>query len=456
MRSYKRLGSQPARLALVADEVVEFHASRLLLLFSVCGTANRIEGLTKLAKLDFFVRYPAFFERLTGAGVENEAAQSSGSSVESPMVRHHYGPWDRRYYHVLAYLEARNLIRVTKTGRAYLFSLTDEGRDVALSLQKNEAFEELVTQMKRVKKAVGRFSGSRLKQMIYDEFGKEVAEVHGRSDPVTATPRLVLRTLERTPRTGKSELLEFKAGRNVIVGPPNSGKTKWLGVLDYLLGDRGQPADAFGDDVAEKYVAARAEFDVDGSTIAVERSWQKHGERQRVLVNGVSVPDTEFSEAWLEILKIPTVNFPQGDPHRELIWRELSWRSLWHHMFRKQTMWTDIADKQPESEQFACLLTFLGQAQHLFAPELGVIAQLLDERKQIESKKQQLIAFLHQATRDLLGGPPSSSEFSTAVIDDFVSATSDRIRELERLREQAVATAAIPVEKRLRWRISPP
>jgi hypothetical protein len=258
---------------------------------------------------------------------------------------------------------------------------------------------------------------------------------------MTATPKLILRTIERMPRNGKSELLRFEPGLNVIVGPPNSGKTKLLGVLDYLVGDRGQPADAFGDDVAEKYVAARAEFDVDGSLIAVERSWQKHGERQRVLVNGLSIPDTEFSDAWLEILNIPAVSFPQGDPHRELIWRELSWRSLWHQMFRKQTMWTDIADKQPESEQFACLLTFLGQAQHLFAPELGTIAHLLDERKQIESKKQQIVVFLNQATRDLLGAH-ASPDFGPGAIDDFVSSISDRIGELEQMREGAIAAAA--------------
>jgi hypothetical protein len=176
MRSFKHLANQPARLALVADEVVEFHASRLLLLFNVCGTADRIEGLTKLAKLDFFVRYPAFFQRVAQSTGDDATTEGSSSLIESPMVRHHYGPWDRRYYHVLAYLEARKLIRVSKAGRAYLFVLTDEGREVAVSLRENEIFRELVMQMKRVKKAVGRFSGSRLKQMIYEEFAKEVAD----------------------------------------------------------------------------------------------------------------------------------------------------------------------------------------------------------------------------------------------------------------------------------------
>ena len=176
MRSFKLLGNRPARLALVADEVVEFHASRLLLLFNICGTANRIEGLTKLAKLDFFVRYPSFFERIaTSVGEENASAHLT-AGVESPMVRHHYEPWDSRYYHILAYLEARNLINVTKAGRAYRFALTEEGKKAANTLRQDSAFEDLVSQMKLVKDAVGRFSGSRLKRMIYEHFGREVAD----------------------------------------------------------------------------------------------------------------------------------------------------------------------------------------------------------------------------------------------------------------------------------------
>ncbi len=53
----------PAGLPLTADQITEFHAARLMLLLHLCGVKNRIEGLTKLAKLDFFVRYPAFFLR---------------------------------------------------------------------------------------------------------------------------------------------------------------------------------------------------------------------------------------------------------------------------------------------------------------------------------------------------------------------------------------------------------
>jgi hypothetical protein len=60
MKSLNRLGARSVSLPLSADDIVEFHAARLLLLLSVCGVAGRIDGLTKMAKLDFFARYPDF------------------------------------------------------------------------------------------------------------------------------------------------------------------------------------------------------------------------------------------------------------------------------------------------------------------------------------------------------------------------------------------------------------
>jgi hypothetical protein len=46
------------------DDVPEFHAARLLLLLRFYGRSpgGEIAGRTKLAKLDFFVRYPRFLE----------------------------------------------------------------------------------------------------------------------------------------------------------------------------------------------------------------------------------------------------------------------------------------------------------------------------------------------------------------------------------------------------------
>ncbi|REE18638.1 hypothetical protein B0G76_1772 [Paraburkholderia sp. BL23I1N1] len=173
MRSLDRLGTRPASLPLVADDVVEFHAARLLLLLKLCGTAGRIDGLTKMAKLDFFVRYPEFFDM---ACQQTGTTSRVGDAVESAMVRHHYGPWDKRYYHVLAHLEARNLIAVTKEKNSFRIALTDLGHDRSARLAQLASFAPIADRMREVKKAFGGKSGSSLKNMIYKIFDREVGQ----------------------------------------------------------------------------------------------------------------------------------------------------------------------------------------------------------------------------------------------------------------------------------------
>jgi hypothetical protein len=174
MKALRNIAQQPAAVPITADDILEFHAARLLLLFRICGTKNRMDGLTKMAKLDFFVRYPQFFERLF-AHVQKHS-KAAGRTVESSMVRHHYGPWDKRYYHVLAYLEGAELIGIRREGSTFVIELTAHGQDLADSLKNKNAFAGLVTQMKAVKKALGSKSGSVLKKMIYAVFEEEVAD----------------------------------------------------------------------------------------------------------------------------------------------------------------------------------------------------------------------------------------------------------------------------------------
>lgn len=95
MKSIQVIASREKALPIAADEITELHAARLLLLLNLCGSKGKISGLTKLAKLDFFSRYPDFFERAT-AELGNRAAPVTDSK-ESPMIRHNYGPWDHRY-----------------------------------------------------------------------------------------------------------------------------------------------------------------------------------------------------------------------------------------------------------------------------------------------------------------------------------------------------------------------
>src|SRR6266542_2886055 len=100
-----------------SDEPLSYHAARLLILILRCGKPRSdpslrpaIEGRTLLAKLDFFLRYPAYLQKASvilnrplrepDLGV---ATATESNTVESHMVRYLYGPWDHIYYTVLAY-----------------------------------------------------------------------------------------------------------------------------------------------------------------------------------------------------------------------------------------------------------------------------------------------------------------------------------------------------------------
>lgn len=176
MNATTSLDRYPAGLPLTADQITEFHAARILLLLHLCGKSNRIVGLTKLAKLDFFVRYPDFFQR-AARHLEKQAVQPIVDTVESTMVRHHYGPWDARYYQILAFLEGRELIAVVRDEKTFIFSLTEAGFGLAKRLTGEPAYQDLCTHMKAVKKLLGNKSGEVLKTLVYDLFDEEVAKL---------------------------------------------------------------------------------------------------------------------------------------------------------------------------------------------------------------------------------------------------------------------------------------
>lgn len=116
----------------------DIHCGRLLILlaaFSGEDGRGEIEGLTKLVKLDFFLRYPVMLERALVVRKKSakaaEVKDYERNSVESKMVRYRYGPWDHRYWQFLAVLQGKGLIQIRRQGIGRVFGLTTEGLRVA-------------------------------------------------------------------------------------------------------------------------------------------------------------------------------------------------------------------------------------------------------------------------------------------------------------------------------------
>lgn len=158
----------------------DFHLSRLLVLLASADArkqtpitkAKAVEGITKLAKLDFLLRYPTCLERALiqlGRDPADAAVEPrERTSIEAKMVRFRYGPWDARYRRWLGLLTARGLVTLGLQGNTVQIGLTDEGRTLAEKFRSDPAFAELARRADLVLRAVGSMSATALKDFVYD------------------------------------------------------------------------------------------------------------------------------------------------------------------------------------------------------------------------------------------------------------------------------------------------
>ncbi len=86
---------------------------RLLLLIDAFSNQQEgLQGRTKLAKLDFLLRYPEFLKRALQAksvdvGDDEQASFVEPNPIEQRMVRYRFGPWDPSYFSLLGSLLGR-------------------------------------------------------------------------------------------------------------------------------------------------------------------------------------------------------------------------------------------------------------------------------------------------------------------------------------------------------------
>lgn len=152
------------------------HIARLLLLLSSHSSdgAKAMEGLTKLAKLDFLLRYPANLERaLSSAGRDPEQASVESferTSIETKMIRFRYGPWDHRYRRWLALMAARGLVKIGVEGRTVMIWLTDIGLDTSRQLAASTPLSKIAERASIVELRFGKRNGTALKNFIYQTF----------------------------------------------------------------------------------------------------------------------------------------------------------------------------------------------------------------------------------------------------------------------------------------------
>lgn len=163
------------------DSNPDLHAARLLVLISAftgSGQGYAVEGLTKLAKLDFLLRYPVMLERALrarGCSIRDvQLEDHERQSVESQMVRYRFGPWDHRYREYLNILVGKGLVTVSVEGRKVVIALTEQGRRLALELRESPEFYDYARRSSLLKRHFD-MKATTLMQFIYKTFPEVVS-----------------------------------------------------------------------------------------------------------------------------------------------------------------------------------------------------------------------------------------------------------------------------------------
>ncbi|GEA84817.1 MULTISPECIES: hypothetical protein [Cellulomonas] len=158
--------------ALLGQEDLLHQQLRVLLLVTAVakepGNAGKLDGLTKLAKLDFIARYPNLAGNVARElGIDSPDVGGSPPTA-TPMIRYRYGPWDDQYYPVIGALVGRGLVRYA-AGRKGSVGLapTAAGIEIAARMRKEPSWAQVASHYDQVARAFGGLTGNKLKQAIY-------------------------------------------------------------------------------------------------------------------------------------------------------------------------------------------------------------------------------------------------------------------------------------------------
>lgn len=167
---------------------LDYHSARILLIVAAYNEIQKrpLDGLTKLAKLDFLVRYPIFLKELSERALSLELpvrlmpTTTELIAVENRMVRYKYGPWDDRYYPILGTLIGLGLTTSTAGKGRIALTVTDEGATIASDLSGEPSWELMSLRSKFVVEAFN-LTGNQLKELIYKELPIVTATRHRHS-----------------------------------------------------------------------------------------------------------------------------------------------------------------------------------------------------------------------------------------------------------------------------------
>ena len=181
--------------------------------------------------------------------------------------------------------------------------------------------------------------------------------------------RLSFARLQRRRKVdGEYETLDLRPGVNLVYGPPNSGKSVWLRMLDYMLGDDNGIAYRFNTDIRYKYDQIQAELCLARNEIKLRRTWSPYPDKDnRFTIDGrSSLGAKRLQRMIMTDLGIPEIPILRGNEYKPY---PVTLRVLMRHLHRQQRFWGDIADEQYPDEIRASILVLIGAIDLLFLSE---------------------------------------------------------------------------------------
>lgn len=171
-------------------EDLAYHQARVLLLVQAVaadpGHARKLDGLTKLAKLDFLVRYPALASTVLDQLPDSEPRLhlsdeevAAPTEVEDPMTRYKYGPWDDRYYPVVGALVSRGLLKYVRGRRGSVaLAPTLAGKALASKLTQEPLWQDTADRCAAIAEASAGLTGNAIKELIYERLADLMDRPH--------------------------------------------------------------------------------------------------------------------------------------------------------------------------------------------------------------------------------------------------------------------------------------
>lgn len=170
------------------DENDELNIIRILILIDKMAGRNQtqtIDGINKLVKLDFLLRYPVALERaLIKLKMEKDIPkidiqEYERESIEANLMHFNYGPWDSRYRRFLTILETKGLIAYIISGKTVKVSITHIGHYAAENISSLSEFQDYAKRSGIIKKHLGSFSPKNLINFFYEVFPEMVTMSQG-------------------------------------------------------------------------------------------------------------------------------------------------------------------------------------------------------------------------------------------------------------------------------------